>query len=105
MVRNLLWEIHPRCEYIVKERLDDIKERRMATSERGIEVKVTVWKPGYPQGDTPTIRDAVYSRGIPLRVPWLFCIFVPWPIYGFKEDIAEMSITVSDNCADGLSRV
>jgi|SRR5579872_4839825 len=26
--------------------------------------------PGYPQGDTPTIYAGVYSRGIPLRVPW-----------------------------------
>ena len=26
--------------------------------------------PGYPQGDTPTIHGVVYSRGIPLRVPW-----------------------------------
>ena len=25
---------------------------------------------GYPQGDTPTIHADVYSRGIPLRVPW-----------------------------------
>jgi len=28
-------------------------------------------EPGYPQGDTPTIDGVAYSRGIPLRVPWL----------------------------------
>jgi len=36
--------------------------------------------PGYPQGDTPTIyagRATVYSRGIPLRVPWHIA-WVPW---------------------------
>jgi hypothetical protein len=46
--------------------------------------------PGYPQGDTPTIyaiahcvRVAVYSRGIPLRVPWprYLAPHAIWPRY------------------------
>src|SRR5579872_5783621 len=34
-------------------------------------------RPGYPQGDTPTIYEPlVYRRGIPLRVPWPHCSLV-----------------------------
>src|SRR6266699_2907749 len=88
LASNFMWEVHPRSKYIMEERLDHIKQRRMSTREGRIKIEVTL---------RPLLKEDIaevsvsmpdYGRSCPRRVERLLstlnqlpqCSFVRYPV-------------------------
>src|SRR5579883_176189 len=74
LLRDLLSEIHPGCEYVMEERLHNVEQRRVTPGKGGIKIKILLL---IFQEDVAEMRVAVTDDGhaCPLRLEHNFCTF------------------------------